>query len=94
MFCFTIIYDSSPTVCGPNESFKLKLRTPETSATVKNINLIYYDIYRYICVCVCLYLTRLAIITTEKERKKKEKEERKSPELKNHRRTSHVTVSK
>ena len=44
MSCFTIIYESNPTVCGPNESFKLKLRTPKTGTTIKNINLIYYDI--------------------------------------------------
>lgn len=69
MSCFTIIYDSSPTVCGPNESFKLKLRTPETSATVKNINLIYYDIYRYICVCMPLSDTT----SNNNHRKRKEK---------------------
>lgn len=54
MFCFTIIYDSIPTVCGPNESFKLKLRTPKTSATVKNINLIYYDMILYVYICIPL----------------------------------------
>ena len=80
MFCFTIIYESNPTVCGPNLSFKLKLHTPKTSTTVKNINLIYYDIIYsvYIYMLVCLYLTRLAIITIEKGKKEEKRKKKKS----------------